>query len=374
MSNSNKYLESLDPLNMNKLQLQLRKFSSITEQLDYFKRIKKQSSVPLEELYGVSVFTSLIIPEPIYLKFIQPNLKDPELTNWFLRYNASLILDQVKTEKKIPQKLQSPLRDTILQGEIKKIQGVEDRAEQLLIEGTIDVYGDPVPDQYQKEVEFLRIKTNYYQVHPLPSIDSNQSVVYTYAIHILLKLFLEKELQQFTADILDVIALQEIEKSTTEFHNVKYTVDKFLNDHDDHGLKPFKENRQIGLPVFKPSVISSLTALLEPYFSEQDISDLETLFATAQGGNHKLVFLSEGNKLADLFWQLYQQKMVFNCNKSQLEKWIASHFKYTERKSEKDFTLKYLNKIISTDHQSCKNPIARIIEDPFTQEKLLKHT
>lgn len=314
-----------------------------------------------------------MIPEPIYFNLIQPKLNDPELTYWFLLYNASLILEQIKTEKNIPQKLQSPLRDTILKGEIKKIQDIEDRAEQILIEGAIDVYSGSVPDQYQKEVEFLRIKANYYQVYPLSSIDSNQSVVYTYAIHILLKPFLEKELQQFTGDILDVIALQKIEQSTTEFHNVKYTVDKFLNDHDDHGLEPFKEYRQRGLPTFKPSVISSLTTLLKPYFSEQDFVRLQVLLATAQGLNAKIIFLSEGNRLADLFWQLYQQKLVFNCNKAQLEKWIASHFKYTERGSERDYTLKYLNKIISTDHQICKNPIIRIIEDPFTHEKLLKY-
>ena len=373
MYNSYKYLGRLDPLNMDELQLQLEKFSSITEQLDYLKKIKEQSSLPLEEVYGEPVFTSLSIPEPLYLKFIKPSFNDPELTYWFLRYNASLILEQIKTEKNIAQKLQSPLRNTILQGEIKKIQDVEGRAEQLLMGGTIDIYSDLVPDQYKQEVEFLRIKANYYKTNPLLSIDTDQPVVEVYAIHFLLKPLLEKELQQFTGDILDVVALQEIEQSKTESHVTKSASNKFLNDHDDHGLEPFKENRQIGLPVFKPSVISSLTALLEPYFSEQDFAGLKILFVTAQGGKAKLVFLSEGNKLADLFWQLYQHKLIFNCNKTQLEKWIASHFRYTERGNEKNFTLKYLNKIISTDHQSCKNPIARIIEDPFTHEKLLKH-
>ena len=286
---------------------------------------------------------------------------------------ASSALKILIEEKNIEQKLQSPLRDQILKGEIKKITNIEARAEQLLEDGVIDIYANQIDPNYSKEIEYLRIKANYYQANPLLSIDIDQSIVEIYAIHFLLKPFLEMELQQFTGDILDVIALQEIEQSKTESHVTKSASNKFLNDHDDHGLKPFKENRQIGLPVFKPSVISSLTVLLKPYFSEQDFAGLKILFATAEGGKTKLVFLSEGNKLADLFWQLYQHKLIFNCNKTQLEKWIASHFSYTEQGNEKGFSLKYLNKIISTDHQSCKNPIARIIEDPFTYKKLLKH-
>ena len=101
---------------------------------------------------------------------------------------------------------------------------------------------------------------------------------------------------------------------------------------------------------------------------------MESLFETAVQVPSKLFFLSEGNKLADFFWQLYENKLVFNCNKMQLEQWIALNFQYLERGIAKDFTLKYLNKIISTDRPTCKNPIVKIYNDPATGKKLLKIT
>ncbi len=58
----------------------------------------------------------------------------------------------------------------------------------------------------------------------------------------------------------------------------------------------------------------------------------------------------------------------------QLEQWIALNFQYLERGNAKDFTLKYLNKIISTDCSTCKNPIVKIYNDTSTGKKLLEIT
>ncbi|WP_027392488.1 hypothetical protein [Aquimarina latercula] len=286
---------------------------------------------------------------------------------------ASLVLESIKQEKNISQKLKSPLRDQILKGEIKKITDLEKKAEQLLENGVIDIYAEQIDSKYIREIEYLRIKANYYQSNVLPSIDVDQEVVYVYATHIYLKDFLEKELQQFTGDILDVIALENLEKEK-EREPLVSDNGNHLGLYDDHGLPPFKENRKKGTPVFKPSIISSLCNIIELYFSEQDFSYVGLLLETAQNVPKKVVFLSEGNKLADIFWQLYENKLVFNCNKMQLEQWIVANFQYLDRSNAKDFTLKYLNKIISTDHQMCKNPILSIKSDSSTGEKLLKIT
>lgn len=285
---------------------------------------------------------------------------------------ASSVLKILKEEKNIEQKLQSPLRDQILKGEIKKITDIEDRANRLLEEGLIDIYAELIDSNYSKEIQYLRIKANYYQSNVLSSINVDQEVVHVYATHIYLKDFLEKELQQFTGDILDIIELEQLEKEEPAV--IAQPNENFVSLHEDHGLGSFTKPREQGLPIFESSSISSLCNLLKPYFSEQDFYYLENLFEIAVQVPRKLFFLSEGNKLADVFWQLYENKLVFNCNKMQLEKWIASNFQYLERGNVKDFTLKYLNKIISTDHQTCKNPILEIYNDTSTGKRLLKIT
>ncbi|WP_299216201.1 hypothetical protein [uncultured Aquimarina sp.] len=350
----------------------LQKFSTVAERLDFFKNSKeKHSHLPVDTTE--EVITSLQIPIDIYKLFFEQEENTAEFRFWFLQYNAKLIFEKVKRERSIDEKLLSPLRDPIIKGELKKIQNLEGTAEQLLLDGVIDIYAKEVHLQYQQEIEYLRIKANYYKSNVLPSIDWNQEVVRVYAIHIYLKEFLETELQQFTGDILDVIALEELEKEKAIPDNITDHTN-LLGLHDDHGLAPYKENREQGLPIFKQSIILSLSSILQPYFSEQDFSFIELLFETAQNVQKKLVFLSEGNKLADVFWQLYENKLVFNCNKTQLEKWIATNFQYSERGKVKGFVPKYLNKIISTDHQTCKNPIFYIHNDFSSGEKLLKTT
>ena len=97
---------------------------------------------------------------------------------------AFSVLEILKEEKNIEQKLQSPLRDQILIGEINKITDIEDRANRLLEDGVIDIYAQPIDLKYKTEIEYLRIKANYYRSNVLPSIDTDQEVVIVYATHI----------------------------------------------------------------------------------------------------------------------------------------------------------------------------------------------
>ncbi len=350
----------------------LQKFNTVAERLDFFKNSKEKHSHLFVDT-AKEVITSLQIPIDIYKQFFEKKERTTEFRFWFLQYNASLVLENIKREINISQKLESPLRDQILKGEIKKITDVENKGEQLLEDGVVDIYVQQIDSKYIREIEYLRIKASYYKFNVLPSIDVDQEVVHVYATHIYLKHFLEKELQQFTGDILDVIALGKLEKEEKPRVVIQEN-ENFVSLYEDHGLGFFDKPREQGLPIFESSSISLLCNLLKPYFSEQDFYYLESLLATAVQLPSKLFFLSEGNKLADVFWQLYENKLVFNCNKMQLEQWIALNFQYLERGNAKGFTLKYLNKIISTDRPTCKNQIVKIYNDTSTGKKLLKIT
>ncbi len=268
----------------------LQKFSTVVERLDFFKNSKeKHSHLSVDTVEEVT--TNLQIPIDIYKQFFEQKEKTTEFRFWFLQYNAMLVLENIKGEINITQKLESPLRDQILKGEIKKITDLEDRANRLLEEGVIDIYAEQIDSNYIKEIEYLRIKANYYKSNVLPSIDIDREVVRVYAIHIYLKHFLEKELQQFTGDILDVIALGKLEKEEETIVVVQENKN-FVSLYEDHGLSSFAKPRERGLPIFESSSISPLCNLLNPYFSEQDFYYLESLFETAVQLPRKLFFLS----------------------------------------------------------------------------------
>ena len=288
-------------------------------------------------------------------------------------YNAQLQLEEIKLERKIAEKLNSPLRDQILEGEIQRIETVEEKAEMLLTTGVVDLFLDK-NEEYIWEKEYLRIKADYYKTNSLPSIEPDLFTVKVYATHVYFKEFLQYEKQQFSGDLTDVLALEELANKEQTGSNVSISdLDPQLLYGDYVPKGSFAETRDFGIPIFKPEIIDSLFSILKDYFSEKDQLFLETLLLTGKGGPDKLLFLSKGNQLADVFWQLAENQLVINCSKAQLEAWIAQNFQYTDRRASKDFTLKYLGKIISTPHQTCQNPIIQLYKDPFTGDKLLKH-
>ncbi|MFD1141843.1 hypothetical protein ACFQ4C_12020 [Larkinella insperata] len=108
--------------------------------------------------------------------------------------------------------------------------------------------------------------------------------------------------------------------------------------------------------------LTDLYEALSPYFQESQRDGLEKcLMGKGQDGN-KLLFLEEGNKLADVFKQLYRENGFIGSSKKDVERWIERNFQYTEKDSAKDYTAAYLDKIISGSN-NCKSPILKIRQE-----------
>ncbi|AXE17220.1 hypothetical protein DR864_05465 [Runella rosea] len=114
--------------------------------------------------------------------------------------------------------------------------------------------------------------------------------------------------------------------------------------------------------VFRNEVITQIINILKVYFKEDaEKSELERILNNGNNADRKLFFLSNGNRLANLFKQLYEYEFIVGCDKKGLEKWIIDNFNYKHRGEIKSFTPDYIEKCISRDYYSCENPLIKII-------------
>ena len=203
----------------NKLKIEIDKNLSITEKLDYWKSIiDKHFNEPLIERFGEYEFTSeqeqakrkqlvklfganyklitpLLIPEHIYNEHFKDSTNEPEFTYWFLQYNAKQYFEITLKAKFFDEKLQSNLAEQFIKAELKRLFDFEAKAEQLLNESKFEIYKEYTYSEFAKEIEFLRIKADYYKTHPLRNVHTiGNTTVVLYAEHIYLKKYLENEL------------------------------------------------------------------------------------------------------------------------------------------------------------------------------------
>lgn len=208
--------------NLQLAETEIRKKQTITEKLDYWKSvIDKHFNDPLTKQFGeykftfeqeqarkkqlvklfgtnYSLFSPLLIPESIYNEHFENALNEPEFTYWFLQHNAQTCFDIEIKLKRLPEKLKTPLSKNFIKAELKKLNDFEQKAESLLHESKFDIYDDYPSLEYAKEIEYLRIKADYYKSHALPLVHAtgNNTTVVLYAEHIYLKQFLENELNK----------------------------------------------------------------------------------------------------------------------------------------------------------------------------------
>ena len=127
-------------------------------------------------------------------------LNEPEFTYWFLKYNAKQYFKSIYRTKQLANKLSSPIAKLHIAADLKEINDFEKKAYALLRNKTIDIYTPYYNSEYAPEIEFLRIKDDYYEKNILPDV---QSVVNTtvelYARHIYLKDFLKTKLEELEA-------------------------------------------------------------------------------------------------------------------------------------------------------------------------------
>lgn len=116
-------------------------------------------------------------------------------------------------------------------------------------------------------------------------------------------------------------------------------------------------------PIFKPEEIPTIFDILKNYFSTADQKQLLQILNTGNDASQKLIFLNNGNRLADSFKHLVDAGIITGCEKRELENWIFRNFKYRNNGIINCFTLRYLNDIISSANNMCRNPLLKVSRD-----------
>ena len=131
-------------------------------------------------------------------------------------------------------------------------------------------------------------------------------------------------------------------------------------------------SKLLSKPTFDSLIISDLLRYLNIFFSEEDHPALRRLIETGKSNKTALIFNASGSRLADAFKQLFEADLIIGCQKKDLEAWVAKNFNFLHRGTIKEFSLKYLNDIISTKKDKCKQPIFDAILDKQTDSYYLK--
>lgn len=113
-------------------------------------------------------------------------------------------------------------------------------------------------------------------------------------------------------------------------------------------------------PTFKPEAVQQIFDLLKDFFEKTKQPQFKQLLETGENNSKPLIFLDNGNRLADAFKQLIKADIITGCEQKQLEKWICENFKYKYRNKIKVFAPRYVNDIISTNKDLCKKPILNV--------------
>jgi hypothetical protein len=110
-------------------------------------------------------------------------------------------------------------------------------------------------------------------------------------------------------------------------------------------------------PCFNPELIDRITKELNTFFEPSQHGELKRIIETGSSANVKLLFRDNGNKLTDYFRELFNNNTITGCTKTVLINWIIDSFKYTYRRSIKDYDFKTVEKTVSSKDRLCKNPI-----------------
>lgn len=115
-------------------------------------------------------------------------------------------------------------------------------------------------------------------------------------------------------------------------------------------------------PVFDEGTVTQLLELLKGYFGPDQHALLQKVLQGRGTGEDKLIFLGNGNALADAFKKLFEHRLITGCQKQDLELWIQTHFQYQPAGVVKSFTRDYVHKHIARKNWYCKNPVIEIME------------
>jgi hypothetical protein len=151
-------------------------------------------------------------------------------------------------------------------------------------------------------------------------------------------------------------------KSTKGFNflyctSLRVLYERLLNEGSTSTPSVFAPSQIETKPVFKPELIQSIFNKLKDFFSTDDQTELQKILISGGNTDRKLHFKDSGNRLANTFKQLREADFITGCTKAILQQWTLENFTYQYRSNIKEFTTKYLDAIISTTKDNCKNPI-----------------
>lgn len=124
-------------------------------------------------------------------------------------------------------------------------------------------------------------------------------------------------------------------------------------------------------PIFKPEEIDTIYGLLKDFFNPEQQAQLKDILTTGNDTNPRLLFLDNGNRLADAFKRLITSDLITGVEKKQLETWVQRNFIYWYRGKVHKYTPHYLNDIISKKDDNCRKPIFIIELNKVTGKKVI---
>lgn len=139
----------------------------------------------------------------------------------------------------------------------------------------------------------------------------------------------------------------------------------YLKDEAENST-PEPSNYPNQKPIFRPEAIQAIFDILKDFFHLDSHLGLKQILETGNDVSKPLIFLDNGNRLADAFKQLIKADIITGCEQIQLENWIFKNFKYIHRGQIKNYTQNYLNDIISTNKDKCQKPILNVRLDKST--------
>lgn len=146
-------------------------------------------------------------------------------------------------------------------------------------------------------------------------------------------------------------------------------LDKYVNQTPpQQGKAKAKQETIQRKPVFKPEAVQIVFDIIKDFFSPEQQTQLKQLLETGSNNSQCLIFLDNGNRLADAFKQLKKADIITQCEQKELESWIETNFKYKYRKEVKEYSPRYLNDIISTNKDKCQKPLLNVKTDKTTGE------
>lgn len=114
-------------------------------------------------------------------------------------------------------------------------------------------------------------------------------------------------------------------------------------------------------PIFKVESIDMVYGLLKDHFAIDQQKELKSILISGGKVTTKLFFRGNANRLADAFKQLINTDFITGCSKKELENWIFNNFQYKGKNNNPtNYKLRYLQDIISTNKDNCKNPILEV--------------